>query len=177
MLDQLSQHHYGSQSSRGPNVDRRRHSLDKNLLEDCFITNSLYSSVDFRGQYRMHPHLFNKIMHDVFNYDAYFVQKYDALRVLSFLPEQKLTTSLQLLAYGTFANQVDEIAGMGKSIILKFLFRFCDAIETIYKRDYLRKLTPRDLQRLLQKIETRSFPSMIGSIDCMHWQWKNCPTA
>ncbi|VVA40931.1 PREDICTED: putative nuclease HARBI1, partial [Prunus dulcis] len=49
--------------------------------------------------------------------------------------------------------------------------------ETLYTRDYLRRPTPRDLQRLLQKAESRGFPGMIGSIDCMHWQWKNCPTA
>ncbi|XP_021834060.1 uncharacterized protein LOC110773849 [Prunus avium] len=50
-------------------------------------------------------------------------------------------------------------------------------VETLYTRDYLRRPTPRDLQRLLQKAEARGFPGMIGSIDCMHWQWKNCPTA
>ncbi|CAL2246085.1 unnamed protein product [Prunus armeniaca] len=44
-------------------------------------------------------------------------------------------------------------------------------------RDYMRRPTPRDLQRLLQKSESHGFLGMIGSIDCMHWQWKNCPTA
>uniref|UniRef100_A0A0D3DZB6 Myb-like domain-containing protein n=1 Tax=Brassica oleracea var. oleracea TaxID=109376 RepID=A0A0D3DZB6_BRAOL len=37
--------------------------------------------------------------------------------------------------------------------------------------------TPADLQRLLDIGEQRGFPGMIGSIDCMHWEWKNCPTA
>ncbi|XP_008226765.1 PREDICTED: uncharacterized protein LOC103326323 [Prunus mume] len=66
---------------------------------------------------------------------------------------------------------------MGKSTILESLVRFCDAVETLYTRDYLRRPIPRDLQRLLQKAESREFPGMIGSIDYMHWQWKNCPTA
>ncbi|XP_008219706.1 PREDICTED: uncharacterized protein LOC103319892 [Prunus mume] len=82
-----------------------------------------------------------------------------------------------MLAYGASADQVDEIARMGKSTALESLVRFCDAVETLYTRDYLRQPTPRDLQRLLQKVERRRFPGMIGSIDCMQWQWKNCPTA
>ncbi|XP_021800718.1 uncharacterized protein LOC110744978 [Prunus avium] len=116
-------------------------------------------------------------MHDICNHDAYFVQKCDATGVLGLLPEQKLTTVIRMLAYGASADQVDEIPRMGKSTTLEALVRFCDAVETLYTRDYLRRPTPRDLQRLLQKTEARGFPGMIGSIDCMHWQWKNCPTA
>ncbi|XP_021822996.1 uncharacterized protein LOC110764053, partial [Prunus avium] len=116
-------------------------------------------------------------MHDICNYDTYFIQKYDAVGVLGLLLEQKLTAALRMLAYGAFAEQVDEIARMGKSTILECLVRFCDTVKNLYTREYLRKPTPWDLQRLLQKGEARCFPGMIGSIDCMHWQWKNCPTA
>ncbi|XP_021830062.1 uncharacterized protein LOC110770271 [Prunus avium] len=59
---------------------------------------------------------------------------------------------------------------MGKSTILECLVRFCDAVENIYKKEYLRKPTARDLRRIVQKVEARGFPGMIGSIDCMHWQ-------
>ncbi|CAL8994025.1 unnamed protein product [Prunus brigantina] len=57
---------------------------------------------------------------------------------------------------------------MRKSTILESLVRFCEAIETLYMRDYLRKPMPRDLQRLLQKVEAQGFSVMIGSIDYMH---------
>ncbi|KAI5341668.1 hypothetical protein L3X38_009543 [Prunus dulcis] len=57
MLHLLSQgHHRASQVGRGSNVDRCKHSRSKNLFEDYFIPNSLYSTVNFRGRYRMQPH-------------------------------------------------------------------------------------------------------------------------
>ncbi|CAL8088509.1 unnamed protein product [Prunus armeniaca] len=173
MMDQSRQH----RRRRAPNVDRRRESRGKNLIEDYFIPNSLYPASKFRERYRMQPHLFQKIMHDICNYDTYFIQKHDAVGALGLIPEQKLTAALRMFAYGASAKQLDEIVRMGKSTVLECLVRFCDAVENLYTREYLRKPTPRDLQRLLQKGEARGFPGMIGSIDCMHWQWKNCPTA
>ncbi|CAL8994885.1 unnamed protein product [Prunus brigantina] len=50
-------------------------------------------------------------MHDICNYDTYFIQKYDAIGVLGdavgvlgLLPEQKLTAALRMLAYGASAE-------------------------------------------------------------------------
>ncbi|KAI5318517.1 hypothetical protein L3X38_038225 [Prunus dulcis] len=68
--------------------------------------------------------------------------------------EQKFTAVIRMLVYGSSADQVDEIARMGKSTVLESLVRFCDAVETLYTRDYQRRPTPRDLQQLLQKAES-----------------------
>lgn len=35
----------------------------------------------------------------------------------------------------------------------------------------------KDLTRLLAFNEEQGFPDMIESIDCRHWEWKNCLTA
>ncbi|KAI5337689.1 hypothetical protein L3X38_016960 [Prunus dulcis] len=124
--------HHGSQVGRRRNVDIHRHSLGKNLLEDYFIPTSLYYDVDFRRRFRMQPHLFNKVMHDICNYDAYFIQKCDAAGVLGLLQEQKLIAVIRMLAYGASADQVDEIARMGKSTTFEALVRFCQAFETVH---------------------------------------------
>ncbi|XP_021800259.1 uncharacterized protein LOC110744581 [Prunus avium] len=99
-LNQSRQHHH----RRALNVDRHKHFQDKNLMEDYCIPNSLYTVSYFRERYRMQPHLFQKIMHDVCNYDTYFIQKYNALEVLGLLPKQKLTATLRLLASGVICR-------------------------------------------------------------------------
>ncbi|KAM1376986.1 hypothetical protein COP1_038678 [Malus domestica] len=162
---------------RVANLDRKREKRGKNLLEDYFIPNSIFPDHVFRRHFRMQRHLFNKIMSDICNHDSYFVQKEDAFHVLGLIPEQKITASLRMLAYGASADQVDEIARMGKTTVLESLMRFCSAIEALYTKEYLRTPTSRDMRRLLRKGEMRGFPGMIGGIDCMHWTWKNCPRA
>jgi len=38
----------------------------------------------------------------------------------------------------------------------------------VFGDEYLRKPTQANIDRLLQVAEARDFPSMLGSIDCMH---------
>ncbi|XP_059650327.1 uncharacterized protein LOC132296102 [Cornus florida] len=42
-------------------------------------------------------------------------------------------------------------------------------------KQYLCSSNESDIAHLLQEGEERGFPSMLGCIDCMHWEWKNCP--
>jgi len=42
---------------------------------------------------------------------------------------------------------------------------------------YLRPPTPEELQRILTRNAERGMPGYMGSLDCSHWEWRNCPKA
>ena len=81
------------------------------------------------------------------------------------------------MAYGALANSTNESVRIGESTAILCMKRFCRAIVEIFGNVYLRSPNANDIERLLSKSEERGFPGMLGSLDCMHWEWKNCPTA
>ncbi|KAI5342966.1 hypothetical protein L3X38_010842 [Prunus dulcis] len=46
----------------------------------------------------------------------------------------------------------------------------------VYGQWYLRSPNPADLYRLLHKASRKGFPGMLSSLNCIHWEWKNCHT-
>ncbi|CAH9124355.1 unnamed protein product [Cuscuta epithymum] len=82
-----------------------------------------------------------------------------------------------MLANGCSADSLDQLCRLGESTTLSCLKKFCKAIIVTYGSWYLRTPNPNDLHCLLEKATKRGFPGMIGSIDCMHREWRNCPTA
>ncbi|XP_023899310.1 uncharacterized protein LOC112011155 [Quercus suber] len=68
------------------------------------------------------------------------------------------------------ANKLDLSSLQKITVALRMLF-------DVFSKEYLRKPNNEDIARLLAHSEHRGFPGMIGSIDFMHWKWKNCPAA
>jgi hypothetical protein len=82
-----------------------------------------------------------------------------------------------MLAYGTSADQLDEVLMLAASTTLECLGKFAQGVIDMFGEEYLRPPRCDELEHLLQLGESRGFPGMLGSIDCMHWQWEKCPTA
>jgi hypothetical protein len=125
----------------------------------------------------MNRPLFFQIVNNIEAHDKYFLQKKDALGRLGLKPIPKITSAIRMLAYGGAADANNEYLQLSKSTALESLIRFCSAIIDLYSKEYLRHPTEADLKRILAINENRGFPGMIGSLDCMHWVWKNCPAA
>ncbi|XP_062145256.1 uncharacterized protein LOC133852503 [Alnus glutinosa] len=82
-----------------------------------------------------------------------------------------------MLAYGVTGDYVDEYLRLSESTAMDSLKLFAQAVVSLYSDVYLRSPTNHDIARLLAEGRIRGFPGMLGSIDCMHWKWKNCPTS
>ncbi|XP_048610064.1 uncharacterized protein LOC125585307 [Brassica napus] len=125
---------------------------------------------------RMSRSLFLRILHEVEGHDNYFTQRRDTMGRLGLSSIQKVTVVFRMLAYGLPADVVDEYIKIGESTTIESMKKFCRAIVEIFSAQYLRSPTPDDVSRLLYIGEKRGFPGMLGSLDCMHWKWKNCST-
>jgi hypothetical protein len=119
--------------------------------------------------------LFKRIMNKVEAHDPYFQQKRSAANVLGLSCLQKVTAAMRMLTYGVPADATDEYVRIGESTAIESLRKFVVAIDEIFGEEYLRHPNEKDIARLLAMGEKKGFPGMLGSIDCMHWVWKNCP--
>ena len=125
----------------------------------------------------MKRHLFMCIMNVVEEHDEYFVQKRNAAGTLGLSCLQKVVAAFRLLAYGVAADALDEYIRIGESTALEALRKFTVAVVEIFGQEYMRLPNEEGTARLLPIGASRGFPGMLGSIDCMHWSCKNCPTA
>ncbi|XP_048431498.1 uncharacterized protein LOC108868739 [Pyrus x bretschneideri] len=157
-------------------VQRDREECHDRMMKNYFIERPRFPTHDFRRQFRMRRELFESILNAVVNHDHYFARRLDAAGQQGLSPHQKLIYVFRKLANRCSADSTDEYCRLAESIAIENLKRFCKAIEGIYGATYLHKPNRKDLKRLLRKVDKRGFPGMIGSLNCMHWEWKNYPT-
>lgn len=118
-----------------------------------------------------------RIVNDVVAHYNYFVKKRNIASALGLSPLQKITAALRMITNGVAAATQDEYLQIAENTTIESLKRFVRAIVEIFEDEYLRYPTSADTFRLLALREQRGFSGMLGSIDCMHWEWKNCPSA
>uniref|UniRef100_A0A0D3CC35 DDE Tnp4 domain-containing protein n=1 Tax=Brassica oleracea var. oleracea TaxID=109376 RepID=A0A0D3CC35_BRAOL len=167
----------GREGKKRAYIEKNREEGDLRLWNDYLSETPTYSQNLFRRRFRMNKPLFMHIVDRLSNEVEFFRQKKDCLGRLSLSPLQKCTAAILVLAYGSVADTVDEYLRLDSTTTRSCLEHFVEGIINLFGEEYLRRPTPDDLKRLLDIGEHRGFPEMIGSIDCMHWEWKNCPTA
>lgn len=180
LLDTIENTPVSRKRKRRVETFREEEEADIPLDKDYFIEEDKTYPDDAEHtlrNFKMNRTLFNRIQAGVVKYDNYFEQKYDAARRLGFSSMQKISAAIRLLAFGLPVNLAGENLKMGESTTIESLHRFCSAIIEVFGKEYLRAPNSEDMKRLSEAGESRGFPGMIGSLGCVHWEWKDCPTA
>ncbi|XP_052177493.1 uncharacterized protein LOC127791548 [Diospyros lotus] len=158
-------------------INRNRVEGHERLYRDYFGDSPTYPPHLFRRRFCMRQSLFLQIQVAIESHDSYFGQRYNAAGVLGLSSLQKIIAALRMLAYGSPADVVDEYVRISESTAVESLKRFVKAVVEVFGEQYLRRLNSIDIARLMTVAEQREFLGMLGSVDCMHWKWTNCPTA
>ncbi|XP_015943196.1 uncharacterized protein LOC107468428 [Arachis duranensis] len=141
-------------------INRDREARHDRLFQDYFTDEPVYNANIFRRRFRMRRHVFLQIVDALSNVYPYFHQRVDATGRRGLSPLRKCTAAIRMREH-----------------TIECLEKFVEGAISVFDDEYLQKPNPNDVRRLLQMAEGRGFPDMLGSIDCMHWQWKNCPKA
>ena len=116
----------------------------------------------------MRKHLFLHIVEALGQWDKYFILRMDALNRPGLSPLKKCTSAICQLGNGSPADQLDEYLKIGDSTTMECLKMCVKGVIEVFGAEYLRRPTVQDVERLVQIDERRGFPSMLGSIGCMH---------
>ena len=177
---------FGRQNSQGKGSEDRisrqyryrdRVSGHSRLINDYFIENPAYDETLFRRRFRLSRPLFLQILHTLQQHNDYFLQRRNAANTVGLSGEQKMTAALRMLANGMSVDSLDEYVRIGETTTIECVKRFCQGVVEIFGPEYLRSPNVADISRLLRKANQRGFPGILGTLDCMHCAWKNCPVA
>ena len=95
----------------------------------------------------MNKSLFPRIMETLSNWDPYFTRRTKATGREGHSPLQKCTTAIRMLAYGSPADQLDEVLKFAASTCLEILEKFVIGIIECFGQEYLRPPTSDELEK------------------------------
>jgi hypothetical protein len=145
------------------------------LNRDILGPNALYGS-QFKAQFRITRSRFQRMMEDIMASGINFYAANDRTEQASL--EAKLLLPLKTLAYGVPPHAFMIYFQFSKTYANTCCKEFDQAIKKVYTKEYLRIPTAADLKAItnLHK-KVHGVDGLLGSLDCTHTYWKNCPTA
>jgi hypothetical protein len=82
---------------------------------------------------------------------------------------------MRVIAYGILVDYTDKYLHIGEDTTILSVRMFAKTIIRVFGPEYLRSPNEEDTKKLMDMNRARGWPGMLGSIDCMHWRWKNFP--
>ena len=134
---------------------------------------------EFPLQFRISRGRFQTMMEDVAaTGNGYYLTLINARGEPCASFEARLLLPLKTLAYGVPPHAFCDYFQMSIQMARDCCTMFDKTMKHIYHKEYLRLPTAEDIKAIVKLHKSvHGITGMIGSLDCMHTYWKNCPKA
>jgi len=169
----------GSVPGRRKNKNRDFRSGLRAILRDYFGLDGsppVHDEADFERRFRVPRSVFLRIYHAVKG-RPFFAQRMNATGRPQAHLLQKVVAAFRVIAYGEAPARTDEYVHLFASTIAMSVRELLRFIVDEVGPAYLRPPTPAELKRILERNAQRGLPGCMGSLDCSHWEWADCPKA
>jgi len=170
-------HNRGSVRGRWPNKRRDFAAGVFNIQRDYFGVNAVPQVFDdryFETRFRVPRSVFRSI-HLVVMDEPFFQQRINATGCLQDHPLQKVVAAFRVIAYGEAADCSDEYVRLSRSTVAQATNLLLEFIVRRWETTYRRRPNQSELKKRMKRNAERGFPGCMGSLDCTHWEWHQCP--
>ena len=149
------------------------------ILHDYLGPTPIFDGKEFDAMFRISRHHYELICQKLVPMDlTFYASQSDCVGRESSSLHSKVLLPLKCLAFGVAPHAFCDYFQMSKTLACEAYLLFTKYINEIFKGKYLRLPTKSDAGNILRLHESvHGIAGMMGSLDCMHVLWKNCPKA
>lgn len=149
------------------------------VKKDCLGSDTIFTDRQFEETYRLTKTIVERIICACCrNKPRTFAPRPDAASKRGIRAEVKVLAVLKMIAFGCAGTCIRDYTQMGLTTQRESLKEFFKAIlgDDELRTTYLRTPSPADARRLSRfHKQKHGVAGMLGSLDCLHVYWKNCP--
>jgi hypothetical protein len=148
--------------------------------QDYFCLTPVFDDKQFERMYCITKTMAQQLLNVCALTDPFFTAQTDVCKRFNIGPMVKVLMSLKLIGYGCSPSAFLDYFQMGETTARTCLVKFCTIVSSHedLRSVFARKMTKADALRVTAMHEEQhGIAGMIGSLDCTHVCWKNCPVA
>ncbi len=149
------------------------------IQQDFLGPDPTFGPDDFKRMFRVSRATYDTLRNYLSGVQSFFRDGKQVTNRMKISADGKIMMALKYLAYGCSVNAFRDYFQIGESTAMKCVKLFIKELsKSPFHHKYLGSMTPADAKRVeaLHR-STHEMPGMIGSLDCSHFVWKNCPVA
>ena len=132
-----------------------------------------FNGRQFEVMFRVHPWRYEHIRYMIGEFGSPFFRSRTGASM-----DCRILLAMKTLGYGVAAHCFGDYFQMSPQLCRDCLIYFCRDVKNIFQAEFLRCPSSEDMKNIVAYHKAvHKMPGMLGSLDCTHTTWKNCPKA